>query len=230
MVDKTNSGLQIKGIREGLLITLPEGTWEMLQDLLLKNIEEQTNFFHGAKLAIDVGNQILHVVALSSLRDKLSEHQVALWAVISNSPTTEKTAQVLGLATRLNTPRPERTVRPLETNHMTGESAVLVHRTLRSGFKLTYEGHVVVIGDVNPGAEIIATGSVVVWGRLRGVVHAGVDGNEQAVVCALDLAPTQLRIAGNIAIPPQRKGKSQPEIAFIQDGQVMAEPWNPREK
>jgi septum site-determining protein MinC len=230
MVDKTKSGLQIKGIREGLLVTLGEGEWVDLQNMLLKNIEDQTNFFSGAKLALDVGNQILHVVALSSLRDKLSEHQVSLWAVISNSPTTEKTAQVLGLATRLNTPRPDRTIRPLDTNNLTGESAVLVQRTLRSGFKLTYQGHVVVIGDVNPGAEIIASGSVVVWGRLKGVVHAGAEGNEQAVVCALDLTPTQLRIAGNFAVPPQRKGKTQPEIAFIQDGQVMAQPWNPREK
>jgi septum site-determining protein MinC len=230
MIDKTKSGLQIKGIREGLLVTLGEGDWVGLQNSLLKNIEEQTNFFNGAKLALDVGNQILNVVALSSLRDKLSEHQVSLWAVISNSPTTEKTAQVLGLATRLNTPRLDRTIRALDTDHLTGESAMLVQRTLRSGFKITYQGHVVVIGDVNPGAEIIASGSVVVWGRLKGVVHAGAEGNEQAVVCALDLAPTQLRIAGNIVIPPQRKGKPQPELAFIQDGQIMAEPWNPREK
>jgi septum site-determining protein MinC len=84
---------------------------------------------------------------------------------------------------------------------------------------------VVVVGDVNPGAEIIAGGSVVVWGRLRGVVHAGAGGNEQAVVCALDLQPTQLRIAAHIAVPPKRKGKPQPELARIRDGQVEAEAW-----
>jgi septum site-determining protein MinC len=123
--------------------------------------------------------------------------------------------------------------------NLTGESAMLVRRTLRSGFKLVQQGHVVVIGDVNPGAEIVATGSVVVWGRLRGVVHAGAEGDEHAVVCALNMAPTQLRIAGLIAIIPQRtpqgrggqrESKIQPEMAFIQGGQVMAEPWNPHEK
>ena len=118
----------------------------------------------------------------------------------------------------------------MDTNLTTGENAVLVQRTLRSGYKLSSKGHVIVIGDVNPGAEIIASGSVVIWGKLRGVVHAGAEGDEHAIVCALDLAPTQLRIADKIAIPPQRKGKSQPEIAHIQDNQVTAVSWNPKVK
>jgi septum site-determining protein MinC len=82
---------------------------------------------------------------------------------------------------------------------------------------------------VNPGAEIVAGGSVVVWGRLRGVVHAGANGNESATVCALDMNPTQLRIASFISVTPLRKGKPQPEIARVKDGQVVAEPWNQKE-
>jgi septum site-determining protein MinC len=85
---------------------------------------------------------------------------------------------------------------------------------------------VVVIGDVNSGAEIVAGGSVIVWGRLRGVVHAGCHGDETAVVCALELAPMQLRIAGEIAISPKKQPRSQPEVARIQDGHLAAEPWN----
>ena len=87
----------------------------------------------------------------------------------------------------------------------------------------------VVIGDVNPGAEIIAAGSVIVWGRLRGVVHAGSEGNEKAAVYALDLNPMQLRIAKYIAVPPSRKGKSSPEMAVISDGQVTAIHWETKE-
>lgn len=117
-----------------------------------------------------------------------------------------------------------------ETRLQGGEAAVLVKRTLRSGFSLQHEGHVIIIGDVNPGAQIIASGDVLVWGRLRGVVHAGAEGDEGAQVCALDLSPTQLRIAGQIAITPQRRGKTQPEMARIQDGQVVAEPWNPKNR
>jgi septum site-determining protein MinC len=105
----------------------------------------------------------------------------------------------------------------------------MVQKTLRSGFSVSYAGHVVVIGDVNPGAEIIATGSVVVWGWLRGVVHAGAEGNEKAVVCALRLEPTQLRIATLIATTPKHKGKPMPEMAYIKNGQVIAEQLKEKE-
>jgi septum site-determining protein MinC len=111
---------------------------------------------------------------------------------------------------------------------LSGEGAVLVRRTLRSGYSLQHKGHVIVIGDANPGSEIIAAGDIVVWGRLLGVVHAGAEGDEGAVVCALDLSPTQLRIAGQISIPPKRRGKPQPEMARIENGKVVAELWNPK--
>jgi septum site-determining protein MinC len=228
-MDSIWANMQIKGIREGIMVTLGEGAWPDLQVSLLQQINDQSNFFHGARLALDVGNIILHAAELGSLRDQLSERGVSLWAVLSNNPTTEQTAQVLGLATRLSTPKPERSVRSLDTK-LSGEAGIMVHRTLRSGFKLTTPGHVTVIGDVNPGAEIVAGGSIVVWGKLRGVVHAGSDGNEQAEVCAIDLAPTQLRIAGIIAVPPQKRGKPLPEIARIINGQVVAEPWDRKGK
>jgi len=153
-----------------------------------------------------------------------------LWAVLANSPKTVQTAQALGLATRLSKPIPERAQKLPETRLYDGEGAVLVKRTLRSGYSLEHPGHVVVIGDVNPGAEIVAGGDVVVWGHLRGVVHAGAEGDEHAVVCALDLSPTQLRIAGQIALSPQRRGKTQPEVAKLQNGQVIAEVWNPKDR
>ena len=98
---------------------------------------------------------------------------------------------------------------------------------LRSGASVTFDGNVVVMGDVNSGAEIIALGSIIVWGRLRGVVHAGAQGDESAVICALELAPTQLRIAGEIAVSPKKasKGQSQPEVARLQDGHLEAVIW-----
>lgn len=102
-----------------------------------------------------------------------------------------------------------------------------VKRTVRSGVRIEYEGNVVVVGDVNPGAEVVAGGSVVVWGRLRGVVHAGAGGDTEAVVCALDLSPTQLRIATEIATTPDRRSQPVPEMARLKDGHLVAEPWQP---
>lgn len=222
--------IQIKGIRDGLLVNFGDGDWEEVRAAFLEHIEQQAEFLRGARLALDVGNHILKAVELSQLRDAISERGLSLWAVLSNSPTTEQTAQTLGLATRLSAARQERTVRALDTTIQEGEQAILVQRTLRSGFSLHFPGHVVVLGDINPGAEVVAGGHVIVWGRLRGMVHAGAAGDEGAVVCALDLAPTQLRIAGQIAVAPQRRGKTSPELARLQAGQVVAEPWQGKAK
>jgi septum site-determining protein MinC len=227
-IEQMEANIQIKGIREGLLVTLGEGSWEEIHQALLEHLDQQADFMRGARLAIDVGNQILKAAELGQLRNEIQERDLSLWAVLSNSPKTAQTAQTLGLATRLSRPAPGTTTPRVGTEQHEGEPAILLRRTLRSGYHLQYDGHVLVIGDINPGAEIIAGGDVVVWGHLRGMVHAGAEGNESAVVCALDLSPTQLRIAGKIAVSPQRRGKPQPEIARILDGQVIAEAWDPK--
>lgn len=227
MAVKGQTTLQIKGIREGLLVTIREGDWDTLQGDLLTQVAEKGKFFAGAKLALEVGNRELHAKELSVLRDRLADHEIVLWAVLSNSPVTEQTSQVLGLATRVSNPLPERTIKSIE-NTISGEDALFIQKTVRSGFKVATHANVVILGDVNPGGEILAGGSIIIWGKCRGVVHAGMDGNESAVICALDLSPMQLRIAGNIAVSPKRKGKPQPEIAFLRDGQVVAESWNPK--
>ncbi len=227
MIPENKIAFQIKGVRDGLLITLSEGEWPELQADLLRHIQERANFFTGARVALDVGSHILHAAELGALRDKLADFKITLWAVLTNSPLTEQTARVLGMATRIFTPRPERSSKPALAS-AEGENAVFIQRTLRSGTRIVAQGSVVVIGDVNPGAEIIATGSVVVWGKLRGVVHAGSDGDERAAVYALELSPTQLRIASYIAVQPRRNGKPAPEMVHISNGQVVALHWETR--
>jgi len=221
--------VHIKGIKDGLLVTIGEGDWPGAQNALLSSIVEKASFFQGARVAMEVGNRVLHAAELGALRDRLSDQGVSLWAVISSSPVTEQTAQVLGLATRLSMPRPERTVRPLDTT-LEGENGVFIRRTLRSGFKIASHGHISILGDINPGAEVIAGGSVVVWGRVRGSVVAGADGDESAVVCALALDPTQLRIANLVANLPGKKAVSQPVCASIRNGIITVEPWKPKER
>lgn len=98
--------------------------------------------------------------------------------------------------------------------------------TLRSGHKIDFDGNVIVMGDLNPGGEIIATGNVVVLGSLRGTVHAGSDGNKEAIIVALALRPTQLRIADIITRPPDDEEKSigiYPEMAYIKDDRMYIE-------
>lgn len=228
-----NTEVQIKGIREGLLVSVGEGEWPAAEQSLLSELGKQADFLKGAKLILDVDEHTLNAATMGRLRDQLSDHGLSLWGVLSRSPLTERSAQAMGLATRINLPgeepepeyeyEEEPTAQP--SGNLPGGDAVLVKRTLRSGANVTHAGHVTVIGDVNPGAEVIAGGNVVVWGRLRGMVHAGAEGDESAIVCAMDLSPTQLRIANLIAVPPQDRGQSRPEIAFIRDGQVVAEAW-----
>ena len=218
--------IDIKGIREGLLVSIGDGaSWETAEAALLNAIGKQADFFNGARVALDVGARPLKAAQLGKLRDRLSDFGITLWAVISESPKTQETARSLGLEIHLSKPRPGRVVKPLEAR-AEGEEALMVRRTLRSGMRVTFPGHVIVLGNVNAGAEIIAGGDIIVWGRLKGVAHAGASGNTAAVVCALDLSPTQLRIADLIATAPPRRGNPTPEIASVKDGQVVAESWH----
>ncbi|MCB2202750.1 septum site-determining protein MinC [bacterium] len=218
--------MEIKGTKDGILVNLEDQDWLDAKGELIEQIASRQDFFQGAQLVLDVGNNVLRAKELGRLRDMLSEKGVALSAIISRSIVTRETAQLLGLKAKLIKPpeKPTKKMKPLDTV-LAGEAAVMIHRTMRSGFKVAYQGHVVVLGDVNPGAEIVASGSVVVWGRLRGTVHAGAEGDESAVICALDLSPMQLRIAAHVATAPQDNEKPQPEVAGVKNDQIIAEPW-----
>ena len=225
MSEELKSPIQIKGIREGLLISLGGDSFQDAQQQLLDHIDHQTAFFRGARLALDTGGMMIKAGDLGSLRDKLSERGVSLWAVLSAEHATETTARMLGLATRLADVKQEKPA--VEQKHLikSGDSAVLVRKTLRSGVHLEHDGHVAVIGDVNPGAEVSATGCVIVWGRLLGSVHAGSRGDEKAVICALEMSPTYIHIAGCITQPRPRKGRPQPELARILNDEIILEAW-----
>jgi septum site-determining protein MinC len=117
----------------------------------------------------------------------------------------------------VESPRPV-TLRAVETG-----PATLYHAsTLRGGQVLHQTGNIVVVGDVNPGAELIATGDILVFGRLGGIAHAGAQGDESARIYALDLSPTQLRIATFIAADAESK-RNRPavaEAALVRDGRI----------
>jgi len=224
-MNETNSLIKIKGLRDGLLVSLDDAPWEDQLSALISQVDSQPSFFQGARLALDVASQILHVNDLVELRDKLSERGIFLWAVLSESPTTEHTSQLLGLATRISKPRPEE-ARVHAVDDLGEETALFLQKTLRSGMRIEFAGHVVVLGDVNPGAEVIAEGNVIIWGRLRGMVHAGSKGNKNCMVCALDLSPTQLRIADETSAPMNPHSQPRPQMAKINDfGKLQAEDW-----
>ena len=104
-----------------------------------------------------------------------------------------------------------------------------IHRTLRSGQSISSEGNIVIIGDVNPGAEIIAKGDITVWGILAGIAHAGSDGNNYSKIRALKLNAIQIRIGNVFARRPDtvntpyihRTDTYVPEEARISKNHIM---------
>ncbi len=213
--------VRLKGIRDGLLVTLSHSQWEAQQKALLDYIDQRPAFFAGARLALDAGVAVWRVKELSALRDALSERRIYLWAVLGESPVTEKTAQLLGLATRLST----RTGPPRRPDR-TQPEAPRVHwrqKTVRSGMRIEVEGHLVLVGDVNPGGEVAASGDILIWGRLRGLAHAGADGDESATIRALELRPQQIRIARTAATEVQSAGPAQ---VRLENGVLRVQPLN----
>ncbi|HEY73849.1 MAG: septum site-determining protein MinC [Chloroflexi bacterium] len=226
--------IAIKGIRQGLLVTLGEGDWSAQLPALEALLSESPSFFKGGRVALDVGARALNCSEIKKARALLARHHVELWAVVSTEPVTEAAAQELGLVIELGPSAPLAEEAALQESKRLpggqppdeGIEGLVVRRTLRSGQSLRHPSHVVVIGDVNPGAEVAAGGNIVVWGRVRGVVHAGALGDDKAVICGLDLAPTQLRIAGHIARSPEEKRrKPAPEMASVREGRIVAVPW-----
>lgn len=227
-----SSGVSIKGIRDGLLVSLDQpATWEEHEASLMGQIQAENDFFKGATISLQVGDHVLDTEDIRKLKDKLAEHDVKLHALLGTSPETLRAARRSNLETELGdeqaapVERPRRELPPIDANE-SGADGVVYKNTLRSGRVIRHVGHIIVIGDVNPGAQIIAGGDVIVWGRLRGTVHAGANGDESSIVCALDMRPTQLRIANQVAIAPDDgKPRPRPETASIKEGQIVAQEW-----
>ncbi len=106
------------------------------------------------------------------------------------------------------------------------DDTLFLRRTVRSGQAIHHDSNIVILGDVNPGAEIVASGDIIVWGVLRGMVHAGYPNDENAIVCSLLLSPVQLRIAHLLSRPPDGfQVQARPEFATIKNGQIVVEAW-----
>ena len=219
--------IAIKGIKDGLLISLsPTENWQAVTDCLAARIDERGDFFAGANITVELGARPVPKYELSSLRALLERRGLELNLVLSESETTRESALSLDLKTDAKDRGDDADGQeslPVDPRER-GTHGVIFRRTLRSGRTIKSDGHVVVFGDVNPGAEVIAEGDIVIWGRLRGVAHAGASGDESAIVCALDMSPSQLRIASCFATsPPAKTRRILPEVARVVDGQIIVE-------
>lgn len=211
--------ITLKSSGDGLTITLSDGPWSKVLAELALELERPraVEIFRAPLVRIETGERALTPLQVEELAWLLELHDMKFeWSSNGTQATLPGLSET----------------RATENSQNNGvavwEEAALCPRTLRSGQTIRYAGHVAVMGDVNAGAEIVAAGDVLVWGRVRGVVHAGASGNDNAVVCALVLAPTQLRIGKHIARAPDELHRPQrgPEIARVREGRIVIEGWN----
>lgn len=220
--------IAIKGTRSGLLLTLePETPFGDLLNALADRLAEAPAFFRGASLTVDTSRRNLRVSERIQLETLLAHYHMSVTPV-------EKTSEVRKEAKTITLPlvdtpteaaiskedeQPQRDPRE-------SDDTLFLRRTVRSGQAIHHHSNVVVLGDVNPGAEIVAGGDIIVWGVLRGMVHAGYPDNESAVVCSLLLSPVQLRIGHLLSRPPEGfEAQPRPEVATIRQGQIVVETW-----
>ena len=226
--------IAIKGTRNGLLLTLePETPFGELLNALADRLAESPSFFRGASLTVDTRQRALRMSERMQLEDLLAIYQMS---VAATEPVSEKRRGGKTITLPLPDPRSSEISMTRKTNAAQEaqgkrdpretDDTLFLRRTVRSGQAIQHHSNVVVLGDVNPGAEIIAGGDIIVWGSLRGMVHAGYPNNENALVCSLQLAPVQLRIAHLLSRPPEGfEAQARPEIAAIRQGQIIVEAW-----
>ena len=175
-------------------------------------------------LWLHCSDRVLTLPELRTIQERLSGAGMVLTRVQAATSLGLVAAASLGLETGLEQATAAIPAAESDTTTLT------IHRgTLRSGDHLDVEGSLLVLGDVNPGARVSAGGDVRVWGRLRGVAHAGTGGNRGARIVALQLRPLQLRIAAAVARGPE----DQPppgfsEQAVLRGGVIAIEPAEPQ--
>lgn len=171
--------VRIKGTRNGLVIVLDSnGDFEDIKKNLLRKMESAKGFFNGAKFSLAQNHNDIPVSQKNELESICKKFGLV--------PYTGKHP----------VRRPELSSIPqVVSQNRVGEGALLVGCSLRSGQRISSSSHIVVLGDVHPGAEIISGGSILIMGYCRGIIHAGAGGDHTAKVIADRLAPTVISIA-----------------------------------
>lgn len=209
---------------------------ELVLDLGLRPFQEEE--FRSLRRVFDTAGVRLKGIVSDNPITKLMAHEEGIELIGGRSimhsrvrvdhPVKRERLAVREAPVESGTPRreAERQAQERSPDRKKNGSSAFAYRTLRAGQKLHHAGDVTILGDVNPGAEVVATGNIAVFGALRGVAHAGAEGNREAVVVALELRPTQLRIADCIARSPENaQAARSPELARIHDDAIVIEAY-----
>jgi septum site-determining protein MinC len=224
------NAVTFKGTVNGLTIILKNDSgFDEIVNCMREKVSAAGKFFRGAKLAVKYKGRVLNEQEKSELLSILVKESGA--RIESFEEDKEAAAPVTaGNDSGKPIERKNQIKKYMFFKGIDEGQTKFYRGTVRSGQLVNFDGNLVILGDVNPGAVVEATGNIVVMGLLRGVVHAGSDGNKEAIVAALGLNPTQLRIADIITRPPDEKGAAGnpiPELAYIKEDKLYVERFLP---
>jgi len=204
----------------------PEGespgiAWLDLLQQLKQRLEGGERLWQGpTPVCLQAGDRRLDARQLQSLVDTLSPLELMLKRVVTSRRQTAMAAITLGYSVDQLADMEHL----VQVAHPTGvmlEAPLYLQTTVRSGVDIRHPGTIIILGDTNPGSTLAADGDILVWGRLRGLAHAGVGGNRHCRIMALQLQPTQLRIADLVARPPEGSTHLYgPEVAYVGDNSI----------
>lgn len=202
----------IKGTKSGIIVHLSdEIPFEELKEKVCEKFKASADFLGNAQIALSFEGRKISDEEQMELVGCISEHSnLDIVCVIDDNEEREAYfSRTL-----------EERLMAMNTN--TGQ---FYKGTLRSGQVLEFDTSIVILGDINAGAQVVSAGNVVVLGKLLGNVYAGASGKNNAFVVALQMYPNQIRIGDVIARSPDEKRnmEAQPKIAFSQDGNIYIE-------
>lgn len=219
---------------EQLILVLPTTKRHEIEDweevwVILEQHLEQHQEFPVLNVTLLAQNQLLGGRQLQQLSEVLNRHQLQLKRIRTSRRQTAIAAATAGYGVEqeplaqliADIPSKLEPVKPAAD----GSYALYVTQTVRSGVEIRHKGSIIVTGDVNPGGVIIADDDIVIWGCLRGVAHAGANGDRSCRIMALQMHPTQLRIADIVArSSASSPDQIQPEVAYLTSDGIRLAP------
>lgn len=211
-----------------LLLVLPSSPenrftqieWEELCQQISRRLNSENRFFQpNTTVHIIARNRLLDGRQLQDLDELLQTAELQMKRIYTQRRQTAVAAVTSGYSVEQQTKLEH--LNDSQTPGKALETPLYLQLTVRSGTEIRHPGSIIILGDVNPGGSLIAAGDIFVWGRLRGIAHAGAEGNTDCRIMALHMQPTQLRIADQVARAPEKPpALYQPEVAYVNDGEI----------
>jgi septum site-determining protein MinC len=224
---KAHSSFRIGGHVRALAVPSDVTSLTKLCDILKQHHIAPFILGNGTNILFpDEGLNDLFIISTEKLQKLFHEHGlICRVQPLEGENPLEKQPQAAPAPTAAVSQPPAAPAAPAAPRNPDAQELLVVNKTVRGGQEIRTQSSVLVCGNVNPGAQIIAGGSIDVRGICRGMVHAGAFGDTSAIVVADHLMPTQIRIAGFIARSPDQMDMTEKaERASIKDGQIVIEP------